>query len=81
MTEQDVGDINHLHYLIKSRQIGQDSLIWDDDETRWIPARDHEFFGRIQDIAAETPAIRQSYQKPPSHKVFPLTLVRTKVMN
>jgi len=34
VTEQDVGDINHLHYLIKSRQIGQDSLIWDDDETR-----------------------------------------------
>jgi hypothetical protein len=53
--EQDVDDVNHLHYLIKSRQIGQDSLIWDDDETRWIPSRNHEFFRRIRDIAAETP--------------------------
>jgi len=52
--EQDVGAVNHLHYLIKSRQIRQDSLIWDDDETRWIPARDHEFFRRVRDIAAET---------------------------
>jgi len=71
VTEQDVGDINHLHYLIKSRQIGQDSLIWDDDETRWIPARDHEFFWRIQDIAAETPPAEMRRVRPPLPPVAP----------
>jgi hypothetical protein len=52
--EQDVADINHLYELIQASRIGYDSLIRDDIAGRWMPARDHELFVRIRNIASQT---------------------------
>jgi hypothetical protein len=51
--EQVVDDVNHLFEVIKARQIQNNSLVWDEGERRWITARDHEFFRRIREIAAD----------------------------
>src|SRR6516165_2182451 len=51
--ERVVDDVNHLFELIKSRQIQSTNLVWDEGEGRWISARDHEFFRRIREIAAD----------------------------
>jgi hypothetical protein len=48
-----VDDVNHLFELIKSRQIQSTNLVWDEGESRWISARDHEFFRRIREMAAD----------------------------
>jgi hypothetical protein len=53
--EKDVSDVNHLYELIQERSISFDSLIWDDEQRRWVAARDHEFFRRIREIAAAAP--------------------------
>jgi hypothetical protein len=50
--ENDVEDIDQLYELIQARQIGLQSLVWDDREQRWQVASDHEFFRRIREIAA-----------------------------
>jgi hypothetical protein len=57
--EQDVDHVDHLYKLIQGQQVGYDSLVWDDEQQRWMPARDHKFFRRIQEIAAASPAPRQ----------------------
>jgi hypothetical protein len=51
--ERVIDDVNHLFEVIKARQIQNNSLVWDEGECRWIAARDHEFFGRIREIAAD----------------------------
>src|SRR6516162_6555411 len=51
--ERVIDDVNHLFELIKSRQIQSTHLVWDEGESRWISARDHEFFRRIREIAAD----------------------------
>ena len=51
-----IDDVNHLFELIKSRQIQSTNLVWDEGESRWISARDHEFFRRIREIAADPDA-------------------------
>lgn len=53
--EQDVEDVNHLYELIQSKRVGYETLVWDDEERRWVAARDHEFFRRIRQIAAASP--------------------------
>jgi hypothetical protein len=69
--ENDVENIDQLYELIQARQIGLQSLVWDDREQRWQVASDHEFFRRIREIsaAASTPApVRpplQPWAKPP----------------
>jgi hypothetical protein len=54
--EQDVSDVNHLYELIQTKRVGYDSLVWDEEEQRWVAARDHDFFRRIREIAAASPA-------------------------
>jgi hypothetical protein len=69
--ENDVEDIDRLYELIQAREIGLQSLVWDDGQQRWLVASDHEFFRRIREIAAaaSTPApVRppvQPWAKPP----------------
>lgn len=58
--EQDVSDVNHLYELIQMKRVGYDSLVWDDAQHRWVAARDHDFFQRIREIAAASPAPQQS---------------------
>jgi hypothetical protein len=58
--ERVIDDVSHLFELIKSRQIQGSSLIWDEGESRWIGARDHEFFRRIREIAADSDAPKPS---------------------
>jgi len=58
--EQDVSDVNHLYELIQMKRVGYDSLVWDDEQRRWVAARDHNFFRRIREIAAASPAPQQS---------------------
>jgi hypothetical protein len=52
--EQDVADINHLYELIQTGRISYESLAYDDKAGRWMPARDHELFVRIRNIANQT---------------------------
>jgi hypothetical protein len=52
--EQDVADIKHLHELIQTGRISYESLAYDDKAGRWMPARDHELFVRIRNIANQT---------------------------
>jgi len=63
--EQDVGDVNHLYELIQGQHVGYDSLVWDEEQQRWMPARDHQFFRRIREIAADSPAPHQPWSAPP----------------
>jgi hypothetical protein len=58
--ERVIDDVNHLFELIKSHQIQGSSLVWDEGESRWIGARDHEFFRRIREIAADSDAPKPS---------------------
>jgi hypothetical protein len=52
--EQDVADIKHLHELIQTGRISYESFAYDDKAGRWMPARDHELFVRIRNIANQT---------------------------
>jgi hypothetical protein len=54
--EQDATDVNHLYELIQAGQLGYDSLVRDESSGRWVPARNHELFIRMQDIAKQAPA-------------------------
>jgi len=63
--EQDVDDVNHLYELIQGKSVGYDSLVWDDEQRRWVAARDHVFFRRIREIAAASPAPQQPRSAPP----------------
>jgi hypothetical protein len=58
--EQVIDNINYLFELIKSRQFQSTNLVWDEGENRWICARDHEFFRRIREIAADSGAPKPS---------------------
>jgi hypothetical protein len=62
--EEDVHDVNHLYELIQDRHVSFDSLVWDDEQQRWVAARNHEFFRRIREIAAASPAPLQSSSDP-----------------
>ena len=53
--EQNVEDVNHLYELIQSKDVGYESLVWDDQDQRWLTARDHPLFQRIREIAAASP--------------------------
>jgi hypothetical protein len=65
--EQDVDDVNHLYELIQGKHVGYDSLVWDDEDQRWVAARDHYFFRRIREIAAASPAPQQPWSAPSQH--------------
>jgi hypothetical protein len=71
VAKTSVEDIDRLYELIQAREIGLQSLVWDDGQQRWLVASDHEFFRRIREIAAAaaTPApVRppvQPWAKPP----------------
>lgn len=68
--EQDVNDVNHLYELIQGRHVGYDSLVWDEEEGRWLAARDHKLFRRIREIAAASPPPLQPWSTPaPQHSV------------
>jgi len=62
--EQDVDDVNHLYELIQENRVSFDSLVWDDEERRWVAARSHEFFRRIREIAAASPPQLQPWSAP-----------------
>ena len=62
--EQDATDINHLYELIKAGQLGYDSFVRDESSGRWVPARNHELFVRIRDIAMQAPAPRAPSNPP-----------------
>jgi hypothetical protein len=62
--EQDATDVNHLYELIQAGQLGYDSLVRDESSGRWVPARNHELFVRIQDIAMQAPAPRAPSSPP-----------------
>jgi hypothetical protein len=66
--EQDVSDVNHLYQLIQMKRVGYDSLVWNDEQRRWVAARDHDFFRRIREIAAASPAPQQSRSVPSSRE-------------
>jgi hypothetical protein len=62
--ERDIADINHLFELIQTGVVSYDSLILDDNAGRWVPARDHEFFVRIRNIARQkSPAVPSANQR------------------
>jgi hypothetical protein len=69
--EQVVDDVNHLYELIQERRVSFDSLVWDDDDRRWVAARNHEFFRRIREIAAASPTPLQPWSAPPSGQPTP----------
>jgi hypothetical protein len=65
--EQDVDDVNQLFELIQGKSLSYDSLVWDENQHRWISARDHKFFRRIREIAAASPTPRPWSAPPPQH--------------
>jgi hypothetical protein len=69
--EQDVDDVNHLYELIQDRHVSFDSLVWDDEQRRWVAARNHEFFRRIREIAAASPAPVQPRSAPSPRQPTP----------
>jgi hypothetical protein len=69
--EQDVDDVNHLFELIQERRVSFDSLVWDDEQRRWVAASDHEFFRRIREIAAASPTPPQPWSAPPPRQPTP----------
>jgi hypothetical protein len=69
--EQDVDDVNHLYELIQDRHVSFDSLVWDDEQRRWVAARNHDFFRRIREIAAASPAPVQPWSAPPPRQPTP----------
>jgi hypothetical protein len=58
--ERVIDDVDHLFEQIKCRQIQDSSLVWDEGESRWISARDLEFFLRIRELAADSDASKPS---------------------
>jgi hypothetical protein len=54
--ERVIDDVNHLFEQIKGCRIQDSTLVWDEGESRWIPARDLELFQRIVEIAADPDA-------------------------
>ncbi|MDT4737074.1 hypothetical protein [Bradyrhizobium sp. WYCCWR 12699] len=69
--EQDVHDVDHLYELIQARHVGYDSLVWSDEEGRWLAARDHKFFRRIREIAAASPVPPQPWSSPTAAPLQP----------
>jgi hypothetical protein len=69
--EQDVDDVNHLYELIQERRVSFDSLVWDDEQRRWVAARNHEFFRRIREIAAASPTPLQPWSAPSPRQPTP----------
>lgn len=64
--ERDIADINHLFELIQAGWVSYESLIHDDNAGRWVPARDHEFFVRIRNLARQNSAANPLPEKRPS---------------
>jgi hypothetical protein len=54
--EQSVADIDALYEAIRARQVGYESLVFDDTAGRWIKAADHPLFVRIREIAGQQAA-------------------------
>jgi hypothetical protein len=51
--EQSVADIDALYEAIRARQVGYESLVFDDTAGRWVKAADHPLFVRIREIAGQ----------------------------
>jgi hypothetical protein len=62
--EQDATDVNNLYELIQAGRLGYDSFVRDESSGRWVPARNHELFVRIRDIAMQAPAPRAPSSPP-----------------
>ena len=77
--ERDVEDVNHLYELIQRRHVGYDSLVWDEDEKRWLAARDHKRFRRIREIAAASPPPLQPWSTPVPRPAVPAAQPRQQV--
>jgi hypothetical protein len=48
--------------------VGFDSLVWDDEQRRWVAARDHVLLLRIREIAAASPVTQQPWSAPSSRQ-------------
>jgi hypothetical protein len=77
--ERDIVDINHLFELIQTGLVSYDSLVLDDNAGQWVPARDHEFFVRIRNIARQNPSPVPSANQRKWYKLYKLGITQKAV--